>query len=89
MAERGIDVSGRPSKHLGRFTRSLFDRVITLCDKVREICPEFPGQPTTAHWSMADPASEGDTDEDTYPLFQRTADDVENRIRLLIAQMAA
>jgi protein-tyrosine-phosphatase len=90
MAERGIDISGRPTKHLNRFARTRFDRVITLCDKVREVCPEFPGQPTTAHWSVADPAAaEGDTDADTYPVFERTADDIENRIRLLIAQMTA
>jgi ArsR family transcriptional regulator, arsenate/arsenite/antimonite-responsive transcriptional repressor / arsenate reductase (thioredoxin) len=90
MADRGIDISGRPTKHLSRFARSRFDRVITLCDKVREVCPEFPGQPTTAHWSMADPAAaEGDSDADTYPVFERTADDIENRIEMLIAQMAA
>jgi protein-tyrosine-phosphatase/DNA-binding transcriptional ArsR family regulator len=90
MAERGMNISGRPTKHLSRFARTRFDRVITLCDKVREVCPEFPGQPTTAHWSMADPAAaEGDTDADTYPVFKRTADDIENRIGLLIAQMTA
>ena len=90
MAERGIDISGRQTKHLSRFARMRFDRVITLCDKVREVCPEFPGQPTTAHWSMADPAdAEGDTDEDTYPVFERTADDIANRIALLIAHMTA
>ena len=88
MAERGIDISGRPTKHLSRFARMRFDRVITLCDKVREVCPEFPGHPTTAHWSMADPAAaEGDTDADTYPVFERTADDIEKRIGLLIAQV--
>src|SRR2546425_775299 len=88
MAERGIDISGRPTKHLRRFARMRFDRVITLCDKVREVCPEFPGQPTTAHWSMADPAAaEGDADADTYQVFEQTADDIENRIGLLIAQM--
>jgi protein-tyrosine-phosphatase/DNA-binding transcriptional ArsR family regulator len=89
MAERGIDISGRPTKHLSRFARSRFDRVITLCDKVREVCPEFPGQPTTAHWSMVDPANERDPDGDNHPAFQRTADDLENRIELLIAQMTA
>jgi protein-tyrosine-phosphatase/DNA-binding transcriptional ArsR family regulator len=90
MAERGIDISRRPTKHLSRFVRTRFDRVITLCDKVREVCPEFPGQPTTAHWSMADPAAtEGDTDADTYPVFERTADDIENRIGPLIAQITA
>ena len=35
MAERGIDISGRPTKSLTRFARNRFDRVITLCDKVR------------------------------------------------------
>jgi len=57
MAERGIDISGRPTKHLDRFARTQFDRVITLCDKVKEICPEFPGAPVTAHWSMVDPST--------------------------------
>jgi protein-tyrosine-phosphatase len=89
MAERGIDISGRPTKHLSRFARTRFDRVITLCDKVREVCPEFPGQPSTAHWSMADPAAAEGTDADTYPVFERTADDIESRTRLLIAQMTA
>ena len=57
MAERGIDISGRPTKSLTRFARNRFDRVITLCDKVREVCPEFPGAPIAAHWSIADPAA--------------------------------
>lgn len=34
MAEHGIDIAGRPTKHLDRFARTRFDRVITLCDKV-------------------------------------------------------
>ena len=88
MAERGIDISGRPTKHLNRLTRTRFDHLITLCDKIREVCPEFPGQPRTAHWSMADPAVAGDTDEETYPAFQRTAEDLEERIGSLLAQMS-
>ena len=87
MAERGIDISNQRSKHLDRFTHDRFDRVITLCDKVREVCPEFPGQPTTAHWSMADPAAEGSDADTSYPAFVRTADEIEVRVRLLIAQM--
>ena len=87
MAERGIDISGRPTKNLNRFARSRFDRVITLCDKVREICPEFPGQPTASHWSMPDPAA--DTDAVSYSAFVRTADELEARVPLLIAQLAA
>jgi protein-tyrosine-phosphatase len=89
MAERGIDISGRHTKHLRRFTRTRFDRVITLCDKVREICPEFPGPPTAAHWSMPDPAAEGDGDAASYPAFRRTADELEVRVALLIGELTA
>lgn len=88
MAERGIDISGRPTKHLNRFARTRFDRVITLCDKVKEICPEFPGAPVTAHWSMADPAAAAESAEETYPVFVRTAEDIEARVDLLIAELA-
>ncbi|HEV2368989.1 MAG TPA: ArsR family transcriptional regulator [Acidimicrobiales bacterium] len=87
MAERGIDIGGRAPKHLDRFARSRFVRVITLCDKVKEICPEFPGQPSTVHWSMADPAADAPTDEASYPAFERVADELDIRIPLLIAQM--
>ncbi len=88
LGERGIDISRETSKHLRRFARARFDSVITLCDKVREVCPEFPGQPTTAHWSMPDPAAAGDTDESTYPAFERTAQELEVRIRHLIARLS-
>ncbi len=87
MAERGIDIAGRPSKHLRRFARTRFDWVITLCDRVREVCPEFPHHPAVAHWSIADPAVEGDSDEETYPAFQRTAVELESRIVFLLARL--
>jgi protein-tyrosine-phosphatase len=88
MAERGIDISGSTTKRLDRFTHTRFDRVITLCDKVREICPELPGSPVTIHWSMPDPAAAGDTDEASYPAFVRTADELETRILLLLTELS-
>jgi protein-tyrosine-phosphatase len=66
-----------------------FDRVITLCDKVREICPDFPGEPQAIHWSMGDPAAEGDSDGQTLPAFERVADELEERIALLLIELAA
>ena len=45
MRERGIDIAGRRSKHLSEFAGERFDYVISLCDRVREVCPEFPGGP--------------------------------------------
>ncbi len=89
MAERGIDIAGNTTKPLTRFARNRFDRVITLCDKVREICPEFPGTPTTAHWSIADPAAAGATDEASYPAFEQVADEIDDRVALLLADLRA
>src|SRR5690606_37628834 len=73
MAERGVDIAGRPTKSLSRFTRSRFDRVVTLCDKLREHCPELPVAPVTAHWSIADPAAPDESDDATYPAFRDVA----------------
>ena len=80
MAERGIDVTGARAKHVDRFAGQQFDYVITLCDRVREICPEFPGAPQAIHWSIPDPAE----DLDGYPAFQRTAAELADRIRFLL-----
>jgi protein-tyrosine-phosphatase/DNA-binding transcriptional ArsR family regulator len=82
MDARGLDVRGRRSKHLGEFADHRFEYVITLCDRVREVCPEFPDAPRLMHWSMADPAKEDDT------AFDRTADELEVRIRFLLHTIA-
>jgi protein-tyrosine-phosphatase len=87
MAERGIDISKQSSKHLDRFASKKFDRVITLCDRVRETCPHFPAASATSHWSMPDPSAEGDTDEESYAAFVRTADELESRIPFLISEL--
>lgn len=84
MRARGIDLSDSRSKHFGRFTRRKFDYVVTLCDKVREACPEFPGGPERIHWSIPDPALEAETEEESYPAFQRTASDIEDRVQFLL-----
>ena len=60
-----------------------FDYVIMLCDRVREVCPEFPGGPML-HWSIPDPAREPGRDEQTLPGFERDADELETRIGFLI-----
>ena len=84
MRERGIDIAGRRSKHLSEFAQRRFDYVVSLCDRVREICPEFPSHPDLVHWSIPDPAREGSTDEETYPAFQRTAGELAARIPFLL-----
>ena len=84
MRERGLDISGHRPKHLRVFSRRRFDYVISLCDRVREVCPEFPGAPQTIHWSIPDPAIEPGSDAETYPAFAQTAAELETRISFLL-----
>jgi ArsR family transcriptional regulator, arsenate/arsenite/antimonite-responsive transcriptional repressor / arsenate reductase (thioredoxin) len=88
MRERGIDLAGRRSRQLSEFTGRRFDYVISLCDRVREICPEFPGAPQAIHWSIRDPAREPGSDEETLPAFEHTAAELETRIGFLIEAIA-
>ncbi len=56
MRDRGIDISGNRTKHLDEFVSQRLDMVITLCDRVREVCPEFPSAPKARALEHADPA---------------------------------
>lgn len=82
--EFGIDIAGRQPRALGTFADRRFDHVITLCDKAREACPEFPRDPRRVHWSIPDPATASDTDQGGYPAFRRTAADIDTRVRHLL-----
>ena len=76
MRARGIDIAGRRSKHLDEFADVRFDRVISLCDRVREVCPE-----AQVHWSVPEP---GDDDA-----FEAVAVELETRIGFLIEAINA
>lgn len=76
----GVDISARRTKHFDEMRSQRFDTVITLCDRVREVCPAFPARPALVHWSLPDPALEGATDRASYPAFQRVAAELETRI---------
>ena len=81
-----IDISQQRSKHLDEFLAQKFDYVITLCDRAREHCPIFPGDPERIHWSFPDPAAITDEAE-RYAAFRRTAGELTTRIRFLIAMI--
>lgn len=85
MAARGIDLAGARAKHVDEFTGQRFDHVITLCDRVKEVCPEFPGHPRPVHWSIPDPAA----DPDGLPAFERVADQLAQRVGFLLHTLTA
>jgi protein-tyrosine-phosphatase len=85
MRSYGIDLSGARSKHLDEVIENHFDYVITLCDKVREVCPGFLGHPEPIHWSIPDPAAGGRA---SYPDFCTVAADLQSRIQFLLQAIA-
>jgi protein-tyrosine-phosphatase/DNA-binding transcriptional ArsR family regulator len=89
MRERGIDISSRRSRHFSALAGQQFDYAVSLCDRVREACPDFPGPPELVHWSIPDPAAAGRADAATYPAFRALAADLETRIGFLLSRIAA
>jgi protein-tyrosine-phosphatase/DNA-binding transcriptional ArsR family regulator len=87
MHRRGIDISSKRTKHLDEFVAQRFDLVVTLCDRVREVCPEFPSHPDLVHWSVPDPALEGPNHRASLPAFERTAIELQTRIEFLIPML--
>jgi protein-tyrosine-phosphatase/DNA-binding transcriptional ArsR family regulator len=83
-----IDIADQRPRHLDTVTGRQFGYVISLCDKVREACPEFSHQPQRIHWSIPDPAAAGDTDQTGHSTFRRTAADIDTRIRYLLPILA-
>jgi ArsR family transcriptional regulator, arsenate/arsenite/antimonite-responsive transcriptional repressor / arsenate reductase (thioredoxin) len=84
----GIDVASQRTRGLDTLTDRRFDYVITLCDKVREVCPEFGDSSRHLHWSIPDPALASASDQVSYPAFSRTAADIDTRVRQLLPVLA-
>jgi protein-tyrosine-phosphatase/DNA-binding transcriptional ArsR family regulator len=80
----GVDVSDQRPRHLDTLAGRRFDYVITLCDRARETCPEFAHHPRRVHWSVPDPAAADEGHQASYPEFQRTAADIDTRVRHLL-----
>jgi arsenate reductase len=70
------DTSGLRSKSWSEFARPgapPLDFVITVCDNAAgEVCPVWPGQPITAHWSIPDPAAVNGSDAEIANAFKDT-----------------
>ncbi|MBK8904305.1 MAG: helix-turn-helix domain-containing protein [Anaerolineaceae bacterium] len=82
-----IDISSQRSKHMDEFAGQTFDYVITVCDRVRELCPVFPGDPHQIHWSFPDPAAVTGSDEQQFHAFLQTARELSTRIGYLRLMM--
>jgi ArsR family transcriptional regulator, arsenate/arsenite/antimonite-responsive transcriptional repressor / arsenate reductase (thioredoxin) len=84
MEHTGIDMSQAHPKHLDQFRNQHFDAIVTVCDRVREVCPVFPDDPERIHWSFPDPAQIEGPEEARYRAFEHTSLQLATRLRLLI-----
>lgn len=84
MSRIGIDISQQRSKSLNEFAGQTFDYVVTVCDRVREVCPVFPGDPEQIHWSFPDPTAIEGTRQVRERGFAETVNQLTTRIQFLL-----
>ncbi len=80
-----IDASGARSKSWEEFRDVKFDFVITVCDRARESCPVWPGQPIVAHWGSDDPDAVEGGDEARRQAVRKIALEIYRRLGLFTA----
>ncbi|HEY8106796.1 MAG TPA: arsenate reductase ArsC [Gemmatimonadales bacterium] len=85
LREIGIGWSGHAPRGLNGLERQHWDFVITVCDRAREACPIFPGQPVVAHWGMADPAETAGPETQRLAAFRHAVILLGRRIDLFLA----
>jgi protein-tyrosine-phosphatase len=86
LAAMGIDISSQRAKHVDEFQGQTFDYVVTVCDRARENCPDFPGDAQRIHWSLPDPVAVKEAwarDE----AFEKTARHLMTRMQYFVIQM--
>lgn len=85
----GMATTGLRSKSWNEFgapDAPKMDFVFTVCDNAaHEQCPYWPGQPLTAHWGIADPASVKGTAEEIARAFRDAFVVLDRRIGLFLA----
>jgi protein-tyrosine-phosphatase/DNA-binding transcriptional ArsR family regulator len=84
----GIDIADQRPRHLDTLARRRFDHVISLCDKVREVRPEFGDRSRAIHWSIPDPAAGGEAGPASRADFGHLAEEIDTRIRYLLPVLA-
>jgi len=85
LAGHSFRWAGHAPRGLDGLDRERWDFVITVCDKAKESCPIFPGQPMLAHWGMPDPADAVGDETARRAAFREALLLIRRRIELMLA----
>jgi arsenate reductase len=85
MQHFGLSWAGHAPRGVDGLEREDWDIVITVCDRAKESCPIFPGQPAVAHWGMPDPAEVEGSDEKKRAAFRDAFALLRRRVELMLA----
>ena len=85
MAEAGVDISGQDSTVVDDAMLQRADVVVTVCGHADEVCPALPPAGRKIHWPLTDPAKATGSEAEIMAAFRATRDDVERRVRGLLA----
>jgi len=86
MAEAGVDISGQESTVVTPTMVQRADIVVTVCGHADEMCPALPPSVRKVHWPLQDPARANGSEEEIMAAFRATRDEVERRVRSLVAE---
>jgi protein-tyrosine-phosphatase len=88
MKTGGLSTEGSRSKSWDEFAvegAEPMDFIFTVCDNAAsEVCPIWPGKPTSAHWGVPDPAAVEGSEEKRRSAFRDAATILRRRIELLV-----
>ena len=88
LQRAGLPTAGLRSKAWDEFAvpdAPAMDFILTVCDNAAgEVCPIWPGHPTTAHWGVEDPAAVEGTPDLKRAAFRDAAAILRKRIELLV-----
>lgn len=85
LKTHNLQWSGHQPRGLDGLEQEPWDFVITVCDKAKESCPVFPGQPVLAHWGMTDPAAVVGDEATRQAAFRDALLLIRRRIELMLA----
>lgn len=88
MKNAGVDISGQESTVINDEMIEHADVVVTVCGHADEHCPILPPGTKKIHWPLSDPAKVSGTEEEIMSHFRATRDEIEVRVKELLAKLA-